>query len=57
MSKMKIILNGIIKEIVRLLGGPDCGSVRAPLAELVESDLPIAAECAEIIKAATAKYC
>ena len=48
---------GMIKEILRLLGGPDCGSVRAPLAELIESDLAIAAECAEMIKAAVAKYC
>ena len=48
---------GMIKEIIRLQGGPDCGSVRAPLAELVEADLPIAAECAEMIKAAAAKYC
>ncbi len=48
---------GMIKEILRLLGCPDCGSVRAPLAELIESDLPIARECAEMIKAATAKYC
>lgn len=48
---------GMIKQILRLLGGPDCGSVRAPLAELIESDLAIAAECAEMIKAAVAKYC
>ena len=33
---------GMIKEILRINGGPDCGSVRLPLAELVESDLPIA---------------
>ena len=48
---------GMIKQILRLLGGPDCGSVRAPPAELIESDLAIAAECAEMIKAAVAKYC
>ena len=48
---------GMIKEILRINGGPDCGSVRLPLAELVESDLPIARECAEMIRAATAKYC
>ena len=47
----------MIKEILRLSGGPDCGSVRAPLAELIESDLPIARECLEMIQAATAKYC
>ncbi len=47
----------MIKEILRLNGGPDCGSVRLPLAELVESDLPIAAECARMIREAVAKYC
>ena len=47
----------MIKEVLRLNGGPDCGSVRAPLAELIESDLAIAKEAAEMIKAATAKYC
>ena len=48
---------GMIKEILRINGGPDCGSVRAPLAELIEADLPIAQECAEMIRTATAKYC
>ncbi len=47
----------MIKEILRILGCPDCGSVRAPLAELIESDLPIAKECAGMIQAAIAKYC
>ncbi len=48
---------GMIKEILRINGGPDCGSVRAPLAELVEADLPIAQECAAMIRTAVAKYC
>ena len=48
---------GMIKEILRLLGGPDCGSVRAPLAELIESDLAIAKDCAVMIREAVAKYC
>ena len=48
---------GMIKEILRINGGPDCGSVRAPLAELVENDLPIAQECAAMIRAAIEKYC
>ena len=48
---------GMIKEILRINGGPDCGSVRAPLAELVEADLPIAQECAQMIRTAIAKYC
>ena len=47
----------MIKEILRLKGGPDCGSVRAPLAELIESDLPIAQECLTMIRAAEEKYC
>ena len=48
---------GMIKEILRILGGPDCGSVRAPLAELIESDLAIAQEAAAMIREAVAKYC
>ena len=48
---------GMIKEVLRINGGPDCGSVRAPLAELVENDLPIAQECAAMIRAAIEKYC
>ena len=48
---------GVIKEILRKMNGPDCGSVRAPLAELIESDYPIVDECVTMIKAAAAKYC
>ena len=48
---------GVIKEILRRMGRPNCGSVRAPLAELVESDSPIVDECVAMIKAAAAKYC
>ena len=48
---------GMIKETLRKLGGPDCGSVRAPLAELVEADYAIVDECAAMIKAALNKYC
>ena len=47
---------GMIKEILRINGGPDCGSVRLPLAELIESDLPIAQEAAKMIREAEAKY-
>ncbi|MDO4487759.1 MAG: dihydrodipicolinate synthase family protein [Eubacteriales bacterium] len=46
-----------IKESMRRMGCPDCGSVRAPLAELIESDSPIVDECVSMIKAAIAKYC
>lgn len=47
----------IIKEILRLQGGPDCGSVRAPLAEMIPEDYPIAEECTRMIREAVAKYC
>ena len=48
---------GMIKEILRKMGCPDCGSVRAPLAELIESDYAIADECVEMIQTALKKYC
>ena len=48
---------GMIKESLRRLGAPDCGSVRAPLAELVEADYAIVDECVDMIKAALDKYC
>lgn len=47
----------MIKEIIRLQGGPDCGSVREPLYPLQPEDLPIAAECAAMISEAIKKYC
>lgn len=47
----------MIKETLRRLGCPDCGSVRAPLAEIIDSDLPIVEECADMIRTAIAKYC
>ena len=47
----------MIKEVLRRMGCPDCGSVRAPLAELIESDYPIADQCVAMIQAAVAKYC
>ena len=47
----------VIKAILRKQGAPDCGSVRAPLAELVESDMAIVDESAAMITAAIAKYC
>jgi len=48
---------GMIKECLRKMGCPDCGSVRAPLAELIESDYAIADEAVAMITAALAKYC
>lgn len=41
-----------IKEVIRLQGGPDCGSVRAPLLELVPEDLAICKEAAAMIEEA-----
>ena len=48
---------GVIKEILRRNAGPDIGKVRAPLADLIESDFPIVDECVAMIRAAVAKYC
>ena len=47
----------MIKETLRKLGCPNCGSVRAPLAETIDSDMPIVEECAQMIRTAIAKYC
>ena len=46
----------MIKEIIRQRGGPDLGSVRAPLLPLYEEDFEIAAACARDIDALVAKY-
>jgi len=48
---------GMIKEALRKMDCPDCGSVRAPLAELIESDYAIVDEAVAMIQAAVAKYC
>ena len=48
---------GVIKEILRRNGGPDCGSVRAPLAELIEADYAIVDECVAMINKAVKAYC
>ena len=47
----------VIKEVIRLQGGPDVGGVRAPLLNLVEADYPITVEAAKMISDAIAKYC
>ena len=47
----------VIKEILRIQGGPDCGSVRLPLAPLTEADKAVAKEAADMIAAAVAAYC
>ena len=48
---------GMIKETLRINHGLDCGSVRLPLAALIEADYAIAQEAAEMIRTAIAKYC
>ncbi len=50
-------LYAVIKEILRRLGGPDVGSVRAPLAPLADTDSVVVDECAGMIRAAVTKYC
>ncbi|MBR6089388.1 MAG: dihydrodipicolinate synthase family protein [Anaerolineaceae bacterium] len=50
-------LYAVLKEIIRLLGGPDAGDVRLPLYPLQEEDKPIAAACAAEIKTLIQKYC
>ena len=47
----------MIKAILREMGGPDCGSVRAPLYPLQEADKAIAKEAAGQIRELIAKYC
>ncbi len=47
----------VIKEILRINEDLNIGSVREPLPALIESDLPIAREAAEMIRAALEKYC
>lgn len=57
MCSTKGNMYAVIKEIIRLQGGPDAGSVRAPLLELAAEDGPIVCEAADMIAAAIAKYC
>ncbi|MDD3252541.1 MAG: dihydrodipicolinate synthase family protein [Lachnospiraceae bacterium] len=46
-----------IKAIIKKQGGPDCGSVRAPLIGLIPADEAIVDECVAMIAAAKEKYC
>ncbi|MBQ6844919.1 MAG: dihydrodipicolinate synthase family protein [Agathobacter sp.] len=46
----------VIKAVLRKLGAPDCGGVRAPLFNLVPEDEAQIDKCVEMIKAAYAKY-
>jgi N-acetylneuraminate lyase len=45
-------LYAVLKEIIRLRGGPDAGDVRRPLTGLTEADRAVAAACAAQIEAA-----
>ena len=47
----------VIKEVMRKIYNVDCGSVRAPLSELIAEDAPIVDEAAQMIQEALAKYC
>lgn len=47
----------VVKEVIRLQGGPDVGGVKAPLTNLAEADHDICKEIAEMIKGAIQKYC
>ncbi len=47
---------GVIKAVLRINEGLELGSVRAPLAALVESDMAVVEEAARMIRAARAKY-
>ena len=47
----------VIKEIIRLQGGPDVGGVRAPLLNLTEGDGAVTAQAAQMIADAHANYC
>lgn len=50
-------LYAVMKEVIRLQGGPDAGSVRLPLAPLGDGDKEIAAACEKQIADAIKKYC
>ena len=47
----------VIKEILRLQGGPDIGGVRAPLLNLEPGDHEIVVQAKDMIQAAIKKYC
>lgn len=46
----------VIKAVLRKMGAPDCGGVRAPLYNLIPEDEAQVEKCVEMIKAAYAKY-
>ncbi len=48
---------GVIKEILRINEGLELGSVREPLPALIDTDMEIVRESAEMIKKAVGKFC
>lgn len=46
----------VIKEMLRRTGGPDIGSVRAPLTALTETDSPIVDQCIQMVAEAKERY-
>lgn len=50
-------LYAVLKEIIRINGGPFAGSVRAPLYPLQDSDRAVALSCAAKITEAIRQYC
>ena len=50
-------LYAVIKEILRRTGGPDIGSVRAPLPPLEAEDSPVVDRCVSMISDAIARWC
>lgn len=47
----------VIKEILRINENLDIGGVRKPLASLIEEDMPIVKEAAQMVRDAAAKFC
>lgn len=57
MCEAKGNLYAVMKEIIKINTGIDCGGVRKPLANLVDSDKKIVDEAKKMIDEAVAKYC
>ncbi|OHT14719.1 hypothetical protein TRFO_02968 [Tritrichomonas foetus] len=49
-------LYSVMKEVIRLRGGPDCGDVRAPLTQHTQEDMEVCREAANMIDTAIKKY-
>ena len=50
-------LYAIMKAIIAKHGGPDCGGVRKPMANMIQSDQAVVDEASKMILDAIAKYC